>query len=220
MSVQETSITLLYRNESWQVHHFGVLYNSTHDILFISDLHLGKAQHFRKHGISVPLQVEIENLNRFRQVIAHFEPSHVYILGDLFHSEHNVQWTVFKLFLDEFPRDFFTLVLGNHDILAYDQYTHPAMQTVDSLIIHEKIILSHYPLDEFADDYLNIAGHIHPAVRIKGQGKQSMRLPVFWFQENQIILPAFGLFTGSHTIRPKKNDLIFGLADAEVFRLQ
>lgn len=220
MTDKTSTLTFPYWEESWEVHAHGGLYNISRNVLFLSDLHLGKVQHFRKHGLSIPLQVEQENLNRLDEIISFYKPNHVYLLGDLFHSDYNVQWEHFRAFLADYPAAFFTLVLGNHDILERNQYAHPALILKETFILDEKMILSHYPIDEFPENQFNMAGHIHPAVRIKGLGKQSMRLPVFWIQKNQIVLPSFGLFTGSHVINPNKDDLVFGLADDEVFRLQ
>ena len=37
----------------------------------------------------------------------------------------------------------------------------------------------------------------------------SMRLPCFWFGEKYGVLPAFGDFTGTHRIKPKKGDQVY-----------
>ncbi|HNU41619.1 MAG TPA: phosphoesterase, partial [Cyclobacteriaceae bacterium] len=62
----------------------------------------------------------------------------------------------------------------------------------------------------------NLSGHIHPAVRLKGTGRQSVMLPCFYFGKQQGILPAFGSFTGMARIVPKKEDRIFVIAENKV----
>ena len=41
-----------------------------------------------------------------------------------------------------------------------------------------------------------LGGHLHPACRIHGRGRDSLRLPCFVSDERQVILPAFDEFTG------------------------
>jgi len=60
-----------------------------------------------------------------------------------------------------------------------------------------------------------LAGHIHPAVRLSGDG-DSVRLPCFWFSPRVGVLPAFGAFTGSATVRPREGDQVFVIADGEI----
>ncbi|MFN9801977.1 MAG: DEAD/DEAH box helicase, partial [Bacteroidota bacterium] len=57
---------------------------------------------------------------------------------------------------------------------------------------------------------------LHPAVRMVGPARQSLRLPCFWLGENQSILPAFGEFTGHVLVRPVPGDRIYVVAENEV----
>jgi metallophosphoesterase superfamily enzyme len=61
-----------------------------------------------------------------------------------------------------------------------------------------------------------LSGHIHPAVQLKGPGRQAMKLPCFYFGKQYGVLPAFGSFTGTHVIEPKKDDDIFIIADSKI----
>jgi len=74
--------------------------------------------------------------------------------------------------------------------------------------------LTHHP--EEREDLFTICGHIHPGIRLKGPGKQTLKLPCFHKKTHQLILPAFGEFTGSHTISPDKEDEIFVITSDEV----
>jgi metallophosphoesterase superfamily enzyme len=53
-----------------------------------------------------------------------------------------------------------------------------------------------------------VAGHLHPALLLQGKAKQRLRLPGWWFQrENQaLIMPNFGTFTGSSAVKMKEGD--------------
>ena len=63
-----------------------------------------------------------------------------------------------------------------------------------------------------------LSGHIHPAVRLSGQG-ESMRLPCFWFGKRYGVLPAFGAFTGSAEVLPRRGDQVYVIADEEVLKV-
>ena len=54
-----------------------------------------------------------------------------------------------------------------------------------------------------------VAGHIHPGVRLNGRGRDSLRLPCFWFTKTHAVLPAFGDFTGLADVAPQEDDRVF-----------
>jgi len=66
-----------------------------------------------------------------------------------------------------------------------------------------------------ADGY-TLAGHLHPAVALRGRGKLRARLPCFVVSPRQMILPAFGGFTGAAVIRPGAGERIYAIADQAV----
>ena len=65
------------------------------------------------------------------------------------------------------------------------------------------------------DGYV-LAGHIHPGVRLHGAGKQSVRLPCFWFGARTAVLPAFGEFTGLASVDVQPGDHVWVIADDEI----
>ncbi|MEO1450115.1 MAG: metallophosphoesterase, partial [Bacteroidota bacterium] len=67
--------------------------------LLMADLHLGKAGHFRKHGVPVSGAVMQQDLDRMTTLIAAFEVSELIMLGDLFHSYHNQEVEQFGIWL-------------------------------------------------------------------------------------------------------------------------
>ena len=185
--------------------------------LVIADLHLGKATHFRKNGIPVPSNVELENYERLSTLLLEHCPLEVLILGDLFHSDYNSQWPAFIEFLNKFNTIQFHLIIGNHDILDKSDYINDNLVVHENALIKDDFILTHHPEDHKA--FYNLCGHIHPGVKLKGHGKQYMNLPCFYFAENQGILPAFGVFTGLHLLDVKMKDDIFGIVESEVIKL-
>jgi len=189
-------------------------------ILLLADLHLGKANHFRRAGIAVPDKTNKENLERLIKLLQKLLPTRVIFMGDLFHSHYNKEWEVFGQTLKNFPQISFELVRGNHDILSDYQYLK------HQLIIHENpieinnLLISHEPLDTFDADLYNLAGHIHPGVRLRGRGRQGIKLPCFLFGENQGLLPAFGAFTGLANQKPIKGDKVFVVVEGEIIAVQ
>jgi DNA ligase-associated metallophosphoesterase len=186
--------------------------------LVVADLHLGKITHFRKSGIAVPASVEIENYERLSTLILEHKPKSVLILGDLFHSDHNSQWSVFEGFINKFTVIQFHLIMGNHDILNSTNYAHENLSVHNEVLKWGNIAMTHHPT--FFEDYYNLCGHIHPGVKIIGKGKQSMRLPCFYFSPNQCVLPAFGAFTGLFVMDVKQTDEIYGIIENEVVPLR
>lgn len=181
----------------------------------VADLHIGKSGHFRKNGIPVPTKVNRSNLNLLDELIVKLEVEQLIILGDLFHSHVNKEWQAFKQWREQHPALHVTLVIGNHDILPPEVYhaSHISLfkrLKIDPfLLIHD---LNELP-ETFNEQQYVLGGHIHPAVRLKGKGRQKMKLPCFYFGTKKGILPAFGEFTGTHVIEPKQSDKIYSIVD-------
>ena len=213
-----TTHALEVAGESLILHPEKVIYWPRLEALLIADLHLGKVSHFRKAGIGVPTELVQKNFDRLAQVIAEFEPKVLILLGDLFHSSTNSEWDAFGEFLKQYPDLDVELVVGNHDILATDLYFKYHIQLHYDVLQVPPFIFSHEPLDlkAYEGDLYNLCGHIHPGVRLRGAGRQSLRLACFYFGEAQGILPAFGEFTGKFVIAPKKKDQVVAIAEGEL----
>ncbi len=190
------------------------------NILFIADLHLGKVEHFRKEGFPLPVQAGHASINKLEELIKKINPEEVIFLGDLFHSNYNSAWITFKNSMEIFHEKKFTLVIGNHDILSDEDYSDSVLEVVPEPYILEPFILTHHPEEEVPINLYNLCGHIHPAVRLKGRAMQSMRLPCFYFSDHVGILPAFGTFTGSHTIQAQAGERVYVVADDRVIAVQ
>lgn len=183
--------------------------------LILSDLHLGKAGHFRKSGIPVSDLIHSKDILTLDRLIARLKPEEVIFLGDLFHSDHNQGWEVFRRWMISKAPLSFKLVLGNHDILQEPNYRIPNLEVLKCLKL-PPFEMTHIP--EETESY-NLAGHLHPAVRLTGKGRQSLQLPCFYFGSHNAILPAFGNFTGTAKIKIQKEDAVFAVADGNVVRV-
>ncbi|MFY0687079.1 MAG: ligase-associated DNA damage response endonuclease PdeM [Cyclobacteriaceae bacterium] len=184
--------------------------------ILLSDLHLGKAGHFRKHGIPVPATIHFHDLIRLEEIICQTNPANIYFLGDLFHSDINQEWDMFCEWLEKYKSIRFVLVKGNHDILMSVHYQMSNLELVDSLHVGPFLLTHEKCLD---DEHYNLSGHVHPGVGLRGVGKQGTTIPCYYFQQQFGLLPAFGNFTGLYKIRPRQTDQVFGIVENAVVNL-
>jgi DNA ligase-associated metallophosphoesterase len=192
------------------------LYWPAQKTLIVADLHWGKSGHFRKHGIAIPGSTQTQDEIRLATLVREYAIERLIIAGDLFHSRHNKEVDLFTHWRNAHSSLHIDFVTGNHDILApelYDNWNlsihHEGLQAVPFYIAH----------DEAADcGSFCIHGHIHPAVRITGKGRASIKLSCFAQDANRLILPAFGEFTGNYLLEPSHHRHIYVIAGSEVVK--
>ncbi|MHA7055769.1 ligase-associated DNA damage response endonuclease PdeM [Aquimarina sp. M1] len=198
--------------QSFILHPCGVVFWKERNILLIADVHLGKISHFRKHGSAVPSKAILKNFEQLDTVIDFFNPDTICFLGDLFHSYINTEWNLFTSWRNDQEAKII-LITGNHDIISEHKYEKLGVTTGTELILDD-FLLTHHP--EERESLFNFCGHIHPGIRLQGLGKQSIKLPCFFLKPNQMIIPAFGEFTGIYILEPAENDKVFAMTDKEV----
>jgi len=197
--------------------------------LIISDLHFGKTGHFRKSGIAVPQSVYKEDLQRFVMQIQYFQPSKIIVVGDFFHSKANKELELFQKWRESFSHISIHLVKGNHDILETTWYAQcnimlsaREMSVSSFTFIHDISVsesLSQNNSTCTSSNYF-FSGHIHPAIRLSGAGKQSLCFPCFYFAKEYAVLPAFGGFTGVALIEPERDENVFAIVKNKLVQLQ
>jgi uncharacterized protein len=188
--------------------------------LILSDLHLGKSGHFRKAGIAIPQTVLQEDLFRLLDQIQFFKPTKLIIVGDLFHSHANKEHNLFLKWRNDIPQIEIHLVMGNHDILHNDFYKKANIILHKNVLEVEEFIFTHDINDvEQNNAKYYFSGHIHPSIQMQGIGRQSLKLPCFYFTKNYAVLPAFGKFTGTYPIEKQKTDVVFAIVENNVIKL-
>lgn len=187
--------------------------------LIVSDIHIGKSGHFRRNGVPLPVNTNNENLWKLSGLLLDHKPERLLILGDLFHSAYNPEWEAFSDMLANFEQLETVLVKGNHDPSSNTRLLNSGLTVCDERI-EEGFHFTHEPVEaqEEAKGY-NLSGHLHPAVKLRGTGRQYLRLPCFWFTEYFGVFPAFGSFTGTHPIKPKKSDKVFAITGEKVMEV-
>lgn len=181
-------------------------------MLLIADVHLGKVSHFRKHGSAVPAKAIHKNFTELNKVVKYFNPEIICFLGDLFHSSLNTEWQLFKKWVEKTNKKI-VLIAGNHDIISPVKYEELNIKIYSEWVL-KNFLLTHHP--EEREGLFNFSGHIHPGIRLSGFGGRSLKLSCFFQTENQLILPAFGTFTGNFYLEPKPGDQVFAITKNEV----
>lgn len=169
--------------------------------LIVADVHFGKSSVFRTHGLAVPAGSTDDNLARLAACMARYPVERLLCLGDLTHarSGHTPQ-VLAKLaaFRERYSALRLELVRGNHDrhagvpqILRVTVLEEPHLEIPFSLC--------HEPQKTVIANGYVLAGHVHPAMLLQTRHDR-LRVPCFAFGEHAAILPAFGAFTGMHTL--------------------
>lgn len=193
----------------------GALYWPAKNSVILSDVHLGKIAHFRKHGAALPADAQFENYSRLSRLIARYSPEQVLIIGDLFHSTLNSEWPVFEQFIRSHQTRY-TLIIGNHDIIDPSRFSALAIEVSDTLNL-DHIHFSHFP-DHQSPNY-RISGHLHPAIRLNIGSSERRTLKCFYIKNNQLVLPSFGYFTGNARIKRSEVDQVYVIAEDQVIAI-
>ena len=194
------------------------LYWDEERALIVADLHIGKVGHFRKAGIAIPRPLEQEELAVLADLLHVLKPEKLIFLGDLFHSEFNNDWNWLQLWRELFSDVRIILVRGNHDILHDEYYSEAGFEVCERLEL-SPFVFTHEPVSKSENQDYVISGHIHPAVRLRGKGRQTTVLSCFYFGQTQAVLPAFGRFTGNCCISIDEPAAAFVVVNDKVMKL-
>lgn len=195
------------------------LFLPQHQLLAISDLHLGKSAHFRQAGLPVPATLAQHDLNRLANLLQRYQPKTLLINGDMFHHGLNGDIDVFAHWRSQFNEVDFLLVKGNHDRLSKADYAQLHVNVCPKTYQLPPFYFVHDQPEVHIPQLYPICGHIHPGVSISGKAKQRLRFPCFYFGEKYAVLPAFSTFTGLFTVYPKAGERIFAITPKQVLEV-
>ncbi|RYX89132.1 MAG: ligase-associated DNA damage response endonuclease PdeM [Comamonadaceae bacterium] len=240
------------------LHPSGAVYLPECKTWLVADAHFGKAVSFRLLGVPVPRGTTTGTLERLSALLDARPTDRIVFLGDFLHSARShAESTQSSLaaWRSAHPGLHLTLVRGNHDDRAGDPPAALGIEVVDEPLMFEsqsgqasnRLALCHHP--QAIEGAYVLAGHWHPCVTVRGRANDRLRLPCFWFAEEDPaesepsgsgsgsavlrrqgaapdrkraavgILPAFGVFTGMHPIERRSGDLVFAIAGALVRQL-
>ena len=189
-------------------------------VLFVADLHIGKAATYRALGQPVPGGTTQENLARLDALIDRHAPAHLVFLGDFLHAAQARTPQVLAA-LDAWRATHaamaMTLVRGNHDSRAGDPPAALRVDVVDEPFLLGPFACCHHP--QAHATHFVLAGHLHPVCRLHGPGRDSVRLPCFVSDARQAVLPAFGEFTGGWLMERAPDRRFHAVGGAAVWAL-
>ncbi|WP_443082770.1 ligase-associated DNA damage response endonuclease PdeM [Variovorax sp. PAMC 28711] len=186
--------------------------------LFVADLHLGKAATYRALGQPVPGGTTRENLSRLDLLIAQHAPDRIVFLGDFLHAAaaRSVLPAV-EAWRARHAGIAMTLVRGNHDSRAGDPPAALCIDVVDEPFLLGPFACCHHPQTHAT--HFVLAGHLHPACKLYGKGRDSVRMPCFVSDAQQATLPAFGEFTGGWLMEAAPGRRFHAVGGAAVWAL-
>ena len=208
-------------------------------MLFVADVHLGKAESFRALGVPVPAGAQgptAATLDRLDAVLAMRDAQTLVVLGDLLHARAAqseavmgplAAWRARHASLE------ILLLRGNHDDHAGDPPAHLGIEGVDAPARLGPFCLQHEPRHDWTqqsptqsrsqirsgDSGIALSGHLHPVIRLAGRAGNRARLPCFCIAADEIVLPAFGAFTGGAPVQPLPATRCVAIADDQLFLL-
>ncbi|HWB21197.1 MAG TPA: ligase-associated DNA damage response endonuclease PdeM [Phycisphaerales bacterium] len=181
-----------------------------------ADTHFGKAEHFRSLGVPVPCGTSEGSLQLLMDVVRRFGAQRVIVLGDLLHADgpgNNQIGDMLSAIFEANPNVEMMVIRGNHDVTAGDLPVMRNLKYVDELV-DGALEFRHMPSERVKG--FEMAGHIHPVVSMWSETGSRVRAKCFWVGPRQIVLPAFGKFTGGAAIQAREGDRVFAIGDGEI----
>lgn len=189
-------------------------------VLFVADVHLGKAASYRALGQPVPHGTTQRNLDRLDALIHDCQPAQLVLLGDLLHAPEARTASVLDSLAAWRARHdalAMTLVRGNHDSRAGDPPAALGVAVVDEPWLIGPFAACHHP--QTHPTHFVLAGHLHPVCLLRGRGRDRLRLRCFVQEGRQAVLPAFGEFTGGWQVDARPGRQLLGVSEDGVWRL-
>lgn len=214
-------LSVPFAGEDWMLHPGRALYWPRMRTLIIADLHFGKGSLFRAAGVPVPAGSTSQGLDALSSLINELQPARLLILGDFFHGKASRQQSTLDTISRWRQRQRnveMLLVRGNHDRHAGDPSPDWRIECRDAPLREGSLAFCHEPCA--LPDVPVICGHVHPAAHVKDFDGSMVKIPCFVVEPNQMILPAFGKFTGTHGMSPSAHRQIYLAAAGKVVKLR
>lgn len=170
--------------------------------LLIADAHVGKGAFFRRQSIAVPSGSSRDTLARLGRLLTATGAERVVSLGDFLHAPPSpATLAMIDAWRLDYPTVALDLLPGNHD-----RHLEPLLQGVWRRLDEPQLAgfrLLHEPDLSGAREAegLAFAGHVHPVIHLSAGRGDHLRGPAFIVHHGQLILPAFGEFTGGWPVR-------------------
>lgn len=185
-------------------------------VLAVADLHWGKTESFRQHGIPLPSGVLDDDLARLSRALLATGARRLLLVGDLVHARQGLTEEVLQSttrWRDTHADVEMALIRGNHE--RHMKSLPPGWR----MALHEEHLdegpfrFAHHP-EPVRGRYV-WAGHLHPTVRLSGGGER-LRLPCFHVGREVGVLPAFSAFTGGMDVTRRPGERVYAIAEDTV----
>jgi len=166
------------------------LYWPARHALLIADLHLGKADLFRRAGIGLPSGGTGDDLARLTRLVQQHPVRTLWILGDVLHgAAHRASWyRQWQGWREQHQALDIGALAGNHDRVL--PKADLGIRLLGERVQEGPFLLRHDPQPHPTLHVL--CGHLHPLARLPGMQR---RWPAFWLRERLTVLPAYSHFT-------------------------
>ncbi|MFT8952779.1 MAG: ligase-associated DNA damage response endonuclease PdeM [Gluconobacter sp.] len=172
----------------------GAVFLPETQMLVVADLHLGKGTSARARGVLLPPGDTMSTLENVLQLVEAHSPRVLVALGDSFHDCQAGERLLDaeRTLLDTITTKAVTLwITGNHDELPISGI---GGEWVEEYRVGN-LMLRHIPSATIPSGSAELAGHLHPKIRIRIRGHVMSRA-CFLTGEERLILPALGSYTG------------------------
>lgn len=190
----------------------------------IADPHIGKDDTFRRAGIPVPAKIASADFDRLTQLLIDTKAQRLIVLGDFLHArldsaDHCIG--LMHAWRERFAKLDVLIVRGNHDAHAGPPPGDLGLISVDEPYVDGPFAYRHFPLaqDTSACGGFVLAGHVHPGVTVALGGRSARRVACFHATTRQMILPAFGGFTGTTRIDRNAGGAVYAVGRGRVIQL-
>ena len=197
-------------------HQSGALCIPDYETLIISDLHLEQGTSLARRGIHVPPFDTASTLAVLDATVSTINPKRLIFLGDSFHDgegETRLDEAHLKV-LRRLTLNYETIwIIGNHD-------PHPPQslggQGAESIMLGG-LTLRHEPAKNLSNE-IEVAGHLHPGCGLNLRGRH-VRGKCFIADQNRLIMPAFGAYTGALSINSTAFNGLFDKTQTRIWMI-
>ena len=205
-----------FRSNNLVIDPSGCLFWREERLLVVSDLHLEKGSSFAaRKSIFMPPYDTQATLEALALRIFDWNPKTIISLGDSFHDDDA------SLRLpNSYKQNLSQLMHGKDWIWVSGNHDPNPPADLGGTFCEEihigNLNFCHEPKTQFKHG--EIAGHLHPCAKIRKRGK-SVRRRCLATDENRLIMPAFGAFTGGLNVRNRAYDGLLEQATMKVWML-
>lgn len=185
-----------FRQERLLLDPHGAVFWPAKRVLIVADLHFEKSTAAAARGSLLPPYDTRATLEKLHRLAAKYHPTTLVFLGDSFHDpagHSRLSLGDRGVLMTMALKIHFIWITGNHD---------PALAGLPGDVVpqwQEGIFRFRHQAERHVDG-IEISGHFHPKASVLTKIRRIAR-PCFASDENRLILPAFGVYTGGLDVR-------------------